>query len=438
MVDFVNRSLELSELTALAERGGLVVVYGRRRVGKSRLLTRWLETCGGQYAQAIEGSPAMQMEQLRRDLREGASAEGPELTPRTWVEFFELLRLEGPRAVCIDEFPYLVLADPSLPSVVQRFVDHRMPKGMTLILAGSSLRMMHDTFLNRAAPLFGRAAKLLPVRPMSYLSFAESVGDVATARTTFEKFSLVGGVPKYWEFVRPRASAVELAERLFFGFAPYFGEEPARLLKDEGIQGQNPLSVLEAVGRGAAKPSEIAARLGTAQSNLTRIFEALVDASLLTREIPFGESSRTTKRVLYRIADPALRFHFHVYSPHRTRWAHYEPGEKARLVATHVGPVFEAWYRAAHPGSGRYWEGEREFDVVRLETTRGKTRPIVSELKWGEVTKAERARLEERTALAWAASAPGKKYGPCEVEIVDSTLLKDAPRMKRLCAAQEG
>ncbi len=298
------------------------------------------------------------------------------------------------------------------------------------------MRMMHDTFLNRSAPLFGRAAKLLPVRPMSYLSFAEAVGDAPTARTTFEKFSLV----KCAQVLGVRAPAglgggafgaavlrLRALLRRGAGAAP----------QGRGNPGQNPLSVLEAVGRGAAKPSEIAARLGTAQSNLTRIFEALVDAALLAREIPFGESSRTTKRVLYRIADLALRFHFFMYIPASPPLAHYDAEEKARLVATHVGPVFEAWYRAAHPGSGGRWEGPREFDVVPWRL--GAVRPAHRErAKWGEVTKAERARLEERTALAWAASAPGKKYGPCEVEIVDSTLLKDAPRMKRLCNRPRG
>lgn len=436
MTDFVNRRRELSELDALAEGGGLVVVHGRRRVGKSRLLTHWLAKHGGRYAQAIEGPPEMQIEQLRRDLQGDASTE---MVPRTWVEFFELLRLEGGGGVvCIDEFPYLVLADRTLPSVVQRFVDHKMPKGMMLVLSGSSMRMMHDTFLHRAAPLFGRAKKLLPVRPMSYLAFAAAVGNRPTARATFEQFALVGGIPKYWEFVRPRASAVQLAESLFFGFAPYFSDEPARLLKDEAIHGQNPLSVLEAIGRGATKPSEIAARVGTAQNNLTRVLEALVEASLLEREIPFGESLRSTKRVLYRIADPALRFHFHVYSPHRTRWSRYGEAEKRELVTGHVGPVFEHWIRSAHPESARYWERDRagtiEFDAVRLETSRGKTRAIVTEVKWAELSAVEKIRIEERITLRWNASALAKKHGACEVEVVDSTLLKDAAAVKRLGA----
>ncbi len=239
--DFINRARELKELQAQRARGGLLVVYGRRRVGKTRLLTHWLRGHRGAYSQAIEGLPAMQLEQVYRDLKADGLILRGELAPKSWVELFELLSFEtGKTSVCLDEFPYLVAADPALPSVVQRFVDHKMPKGMTLVLAGSSLRMMHDMFLHRAAPLYGRASKLLPISPMNYLAFAEACGLRAAQRDTFAKFAIVGGIPKYWEFVEPKRTAVDLAETLFFGFAPYFNEEPARLLRDEGIAGIGP------------------------------------------------------------------------------------------------------------------------------------------------------------------------------------------------------
>ena len=435
MTTFVNRIREMDELTALAARGGLVVISGRRRVGKTRLLSHWLRTNHGVFAQAIEGAPEIQLDQLMRDFQAGSAVLSTSIEPKNWSEFFEMIhlaKLTGP--VCIDEFPYLVESDPTLPSVIQRFIDHKMPKGMTLILAGSSLRMMHSTFLDRSAPLYGRARKILRIAPMSYEAFTKACGEKLSAKTSFEKFSLVGGIPKYWEFCDSKASPIALAEALFFGFAPYFSEEPSRLLRDEGIAGMNPLSVLEAIGRGAAKPSEIAAKMGVAQPNLTRILDALVDASIISRTLPFGESSRATKRVLYRIADPALRFHFHVYSPHRARWQGYRQDKKQELLATHVGPMFEQWWRETHAGSSPYWEASVEFDSVRLDERAGTTRAIVTELKWGELTAADRIRLEERVRMQWNASSLFAKYGPCEVEVIDSTFFKDTVAVKSLCA----
>src|SRR5215472_3350927 len=135
---------------------------------------------------------------------------------------------------------------------------------------------------------------------------------------------------------------------------PYFDQEPARILRDEGISGLNALSLLEAIGRGAERPSEMAARLGTAQTNLPRLLQQLLDASVLKRSLPFGESPRSTKRTLYRIQDPALRFWFGVYSPHRSRWHQYSPQEKQKLLQDHTATVFEDYCRSQFPDSARY------------------------------------------------------------------------------------
>jgi len=94
--------------------------------------------------------------------------------------------------------------------------------------------MMNDLFLNRSAPLYGRARKLLHVQPMSYAAFCRACRLNPAQTESFSRFALLGGIPKYWEFVDPEVAAVDLAEELFFGFAPYLDQEPARILRDEG------------------------------------------------------------------------------------------------------------------------------------------------------------------------------------------------------------
>ena len=162
-LQFVNREPELRELEAAARKGGLLVVYGRRRIGKTRLLRHWLETRGGLYSQAIEAQRDLQIQQVFQDLRTRLETQ---IVPKTWQEFLEILTLQEKRwTLCLDEFPYLTTVDASLPSQLQKWVDHSLPGGCLLILAGSSTRMMHDLFLHRAAPLYGRATKLLQVQP---------------------------------------------------------------------------------------------------------------------------------------------------------------------------------------------------------------------------------------------------------------------------------
>ncbi len=425
-LSFTNRTAELRELDAAADAGGLMVVFGRRRVGKTRLLAQWLKPRGGLYSQAIEGAKELQLEQVFRDLQAGLETS---LMPKTWAELFELLGLQKkPWILCLDEFPYLTASDPTLPSVLQRWLDHGRPRHCLLILAGSSTRMMNDLFLNRGAPLYGRARKLLHVQPMNYGAFCRACHLAPEAMESFTRFSLVGGIPKYWEFVGQKASAIDLANELFFGFAPYLDQEPARILRDEGVAGMNAISLLEAIGRGAEKPSEMAARLGTVQANLSRLLQQLLDASLLERDIPFGESLRSTKRTLYGIQDPTLRFWFRTYSPHRTRWHSYDKKEKTKLLDDHASTVFEDFCRRQHPEAARYWESNLEFDFVRSGADEAGSRSlIISEVKWKLLTPSEKIGIERQLAEAWSLCALRNKYPKVALEVIDPSILASLP-----------
>jgi hypothetical protein len=420
ILPFVNRAEELRELDAARKHGGLLVVYGRRRIGKTRLLRDWLKRNGGWYSQAIEAQRAVQIQQIFEDVSPGLSTK---LTPKTWSELLELLALQKPPWIlCVDEFPYLTAVDPTLPSRLQAWLDHALPEGCLVILAGSSQRMMSELFLQRAAPLYGRANKLLHVRPMDYAAFCDARAQDPRMAESFEKFACVGGVPKYWEFVEVSASAVELADSLYFDFAPYMEQEPQRILRDEGVAGLNALAVLEAVGRGAERPSEIAARLGTAQPNLSRLFAQLIDASILHRELPYGESARSTKRTSYRISDPTLRFWFRVFSPHQSRWAGYALATKRKLVHDHASTVFEDHCRARFPGSGRYWERSFEFDLVAPDPDDG-ARLLVAEIKWRRVSASERKQLLQALEIKWRSSGLAARHQQVRFEVLDSRFL---------------
>jgi AAA+ ATPase superfamily predicted ATPase len=420
-LDFVNRIKEQSELASAARKGGLLVIFGRRRVGKSRLLRHWLSANGGIYTQAIEGPQEMQIRQVFEDIK---GQLGTQITPKTWRELLEVLSLQKkPWTLCIDEFPYLTAVDASLPSQLQRWIDQSIPKGCLLILAGSSTRMMNDLFLNRAAPLYGRAHKLLHVKPMDYAAFCDACGLKPADMASFEQFSLVGGIPKYWEFVEKGADAVALAEALYFDFAPYMEQEPQRILRDEGVIGANAVSVLEAVGRGAERPSEIATRLGTAQTNLSRLLQQLLDASVLERELPYGESVRTTKKILYRIADPTMRFWFRVYSPHQSRWMNYPAEEKQKLIHDHASTVFEDSCRSRFPGATRHWEKDIELDLVAPDPDSPKSL-IVAEIKWRKFSAAERRHVQSQLESKWHRCSLKPKHPQVRFEVFDASEIK--------------
>lgn len=419
-LDFVNREAELHELDAAAKRGGLLVVYGRRRVGKTRLLEQWLQVREGLYSQAIEAQRDLQIQQVYQDLRPRLDTQ---IVPKTWPELLEILALQKRRWVlCLDEFPYLTAVDTSLPSQLQKWLDHSLPAGCLLILAGSGTRMMHDVFLHRAAPLYGRATKLLHVQPMDYAAFCRACKQRPESVESFEKFACVGGIPKYWEFVEPGRNVVALAESLYFDFAPYMEQEPQRILRDEGIAGLNAMAMLEAVGRGAERPSEIAARLGTAQTNLSRLLQQLLDSSILTRELPFGESVRSTKKILYRIHDPTMRFWFRVYSPHRTLWRTYEARQKRKLIHDQAATVFEDYCRARFPGAQRYWERNIELDLVAPDPEDGE-RLLVAEVKWGRLSAAQRKNVLRQLEGKFSDCSLRIGHSRVRFEVLDASIL---------------
>jgi len=417
---FVNREPELKELDVATRRGGVLVVYGRRRIGKTRLLRHWLQTRDGLYSQAIEAQRDLQIQQVFQDLRAQLETQ---IVPKTWAELLEILALKSRRwTLCLDEFPYLTAVDTSLPSQLQKWVDHSLPDGCLLVLAGSSTRMMHDLFLHRAAPLYGRATKLLHVRPMEYTAFCDACELRPAELESFEKFACVGGIPKYWEFVEAGQDIIALAESLYFDLAPYMEQEPQRILRDEGVTGLNALGVLEAVGRGAERPSEIASRLGTAQTNLSRLLQQLLDASVLARELPFGESVRSTKKILYRIADPTMRFWFRVYSPHQSLWPTYAAAQKRKLIHDHAASVFEDFCRARFIGAQRYWERGVELDLVAPDPG-DRNRLLVAEVKWRHLSIAERKNVLRQLESKWLRCALRAKHPRARFEVFDACIL---------------
>jgi uncharacterized protein len=417
---FVNRVREMRLLGALRRKGGLAIVFGRRRVGKTRLIRQWMKKITGAYSQAIEGSKEIQLDQVLEDIRPHLPGD---IRPTSWTELFSLLELSrGPWTLCLDEFPYLVAADPSLPSIIQKWWDHKKKMNISLILCGSSQRMMHRVCLDPAAPLYGRSRVILPIKPMAYGDFCKARGLDKRRAASFVIFSLVGGVPKYWEFVHARSSPLEVAQELFFGFAAYMENEPRRLLMDEQISGLSSLSVLEAIGRGAERPSEIASRQNVPQTQLSKVFYQLMDADLVRREVPFGQSERNPKNVLYKISDPSLRFWFKVFSPHQSRWPLYSVEQKEKLLFEHASTVFEDQCRALHPHAKRYWGKNVEIDIVRPSSESGNSLRI-AEVKFRKLSEHERHSLLHNLEIRWKATKLAAVSKTVDFEILDTSAL---------------
>lgn len=416
---FINRYSDLRDFEEEVNVSSLVVLMGRRRVGKTELIREWARRGGAMaYSQAIEkASMTQQIDQIWADIKNSIALD---IAPKSWEELLKLMTLPDEKLVFVlDEFPYLVASDPSLPSRIQKWLDHQCPAHITLCLAGSSQTMMRQLFFDEKSALYGRARRIFNIRPLGYRYFCEAIRINPSNQASFVLFSLVGGIPKYWQAFQSHWSPTEAAEQLFFAQNAFFDNEMLRLTSDENISSVSAMAALEAIGRGAHKPSEIAGRLGIKQTSLNKILSALVTSYIVKREIPFGESERSSKRSLYRVTDPFVRFYYSVVSPHSTRWSVYDNMTHEKLLNDHASVVFEDSYRSLFPSAARYFEGgDIEIDCVRFSD---ENTLVVSEVKFRNVDVKEKAAIIERLKHKVARSKLAKMANSYAInyEVVD-------------------
>ena len=399
---FVNRVNEINRISEFS--GALMVIFGRRRVGKTTVIKRALKENGSVfYSQAVEAAETTQLEQIRNDTNPLL----PDVPISSWTDFFKLLSRAQPATLVLDEFPYLVKTQPSLPSIIQKFLDHSCPEAMNLIVSGSSQTMMHDIFLSGSAPLYERASDILHLKPMNYKYFCEAKKLDPHEESSYLFYSVVGGVPKYWEFLDVGNSIVEEVERLFFESGSRLEYEPERLLKDENIVGEQGKAILEIIGRGAHRPSEIAKRLGVKQTSLSKPLQLLRNSSLVERQVPFGTSERDSKKSLYKIEDHVLLFWYSCFSPHRTRWFEYANDKKIKLIRDHASRTIESDFRSSFRYASPYWESNIEFDSVRPF---GEKSVVVSEIKFRHLSSKDREKIRNELQQSYKVSALAKNY----------------------------
>jgi AAA+ ATPase superfamily predicted ATPase len=405
---FVDRQRELARLRRSFDGapGAMVCVWGRRRLGKSRLVREAVSGRPHVWAVGDARGPPLHREAVAREM--GRLVPGFDaVTYPSWDVLMERFWTDAPvgAVLVLDEFPEFVGPSPELAGVLQRLVDRG--HGPHLALCGSSQRMMHGLVLDATAPLFGRAQEVLKVEPMAprWLQQALSLG---SAREVVERYAVFGGVPRYWELTVPFADTRSAVSDLVLDPLGVLHDEPSRLLLDDLAEVARAASILALVGAGASRLSEIAGRIGQPASSLTRPVGRLVDLGLIQRETPFGVPARDSKRTLYTVADPLLAFWYRFVDPNRGRLG---AGALEAVAADvwsafpqHLGQRWEGlarWRVSAAPIAGgswgpatRWWgtglDGSRlELDVV---AERPDGRVLVGEAKL-KVTRREVPRL---------------------------------------------
>lgn len=383
---FIDRKQEMKRLmqAAKTEGAGLVVIWGRRRLGKSRLLTEWCQQSNGTYWVADESAPAIQRQYLAEELQ--AVFPGFADVPYPdWSSLLNRLSREARQTnwhgpLVLDEFPYLTTGAPELPSVLQRWIDREKREGgILLALSGSSQRMMMDSVLNADAPLYGRSDQILKLDPLlpGHIGYAL---DIMSPQSLLDFYTCWGGVPRYWELAQPfHEQHREAVDELVLSPLGVLHDEIERLLRQEMPSAIPLRPILDAIGMGAHKSSEIAARLQTPATSITRSLQQLQQLGYIQREVPYGENEKLSKKALYHLEDPFLRLWFQIVAPHRGSLQTASKAARLKMLDTYWPHIranaWEALCRQAVPRlgllnrqwqpAGRYWKSnESEWDVV--------------------------------------------------------------------------
>jgi len=320
--DLVDREREQRQmLEAAASPPALIVMIGRRRVGKSFLLAR---TFTDTRTVSFQGDE--QSERQHLDLLAGVAGRtllGTDaLSFATWedaLRFFGEQARREPLTVILDEFQWLKAAQGALDSIIQRHWDEWERDGVpiTLVLSGSALTLM-ERLLDRGAPLFGRATARPRLRPLDYRESAAFAG-TSDPVELLRRWAVLGGTPQYQLWAGEGALEDIIAERILAKDSSLY-DDPRHLLREgEGIRDPGTyLAILGAVAKGATHHNQIAQQAKVPTGNLARKLERLEDLGYIAPRYPLAADG-VEDRSSYQIADPYFRFWFRYVANNRSR-----------------------------------------------------------------------------------------------------------------------
>ena len=393
-MDFIGRTSELATLNAELERGsGFVVIYGRRRVGKTTLIKEFIKDKRAFYFLATTESEAQSMKRFAGVL--SRTIKNPMLSKVTftdWLDLFQVVADDHPdekKVLVIDEFPYLVKTNPDFPSILQNAWDEVLKDhNVMLILCGSLISMMKKHALAYDSPLYGRRTAQIRLMPLQFtdvyaaqnLSFEQAV----------EQYAITGGVPKYMEFFQTEEPLVEQIRRVVLSKNGFLYEEPDFLLNEEVQTPINYFSVLKAISDGNHKLSKIGMTMEQDTSAITPYLKTLIDLGFVTKNVPITEKNpERSRKSLYYVSDNFIRFWFRYVYPFKGELEL----DNQQIVLDEMGKDFKQKFVAfayesicrnifaelCHKGQidfapsriGSYWrndnEGDTEIDVAAVD-----------------------------------------------------------------------
>jgi uncharacterized protein len=405
-MDFINRHKEIELLQDCCKRkkSQFVVLYGRRRIGKTALLNHWLEKKVKKnflYWVAHRNSSTLLLKKFSQSLIPHLNTADNNFCFSDWESAIRQLFLIAQKkkfVLVLDEFPYLLEAVPEISSLLQMIWDQNHKKSqLILVLSGSHYHMMYHEFLSGKGPLYGRSTADIHLREIEFEHLGEFLPRYSNEQLV-ETFSIIGGVPKYLEMWQDHQPVLKNVEQLILSPVTLFKQEAVFLIQDEIAEPRTYLAILEAMGTGIKTPLSICQTTGLAINHIGKYLKTLLTLGFIRRVIPISASSSETKQGRYEIKDPYLRFYFTFIRPHlslqeQNRFsqlmtlikeafpAYVAQSGYEELCRRHITHLGDSGNLSFNPQQvGRLWNRKVEIDLAALCH---KTRNLIlGECKW--------------------------------------------------------
>lgn len=392
MKQFVDREQEMETLQSEYEREGssLVVLYGRRRVGKTTLISEFIKGKNAMFFLASEESEAQNRNAFKDKVAEFIDSDllrSAEI--KSWDTLFKAIidtPFDSKPVIVLDEFQYLGKANPAFPSIFQRIWEEILKdKSVMVVLCGSLISMMVSQTLSYDSPLYGRRTAQIRLKQIPFGYYHEFFPD-KNRKELIEMYAVTGGVPKYIELFSESKDIYTAIQKCVLNRSGYLYDEPHFLLQQEVSEVGSYFSIIRAIAAGNRKLADIASLLEIKATSLTKYLKTLIDLDILEREVPITEDNpEKSKKGLYKIKDNYLRFWFAFVYPNMS---FIESGHsnialtkiKQGLIKNHTAFVYEDVCRermwdlngeGAWPflftKLGSYWDSNTEIDVVALD-----------------------------------------------------------------------
>ena len=418
---FIDRTDELRILENRYEsnRPEFVIIYGRRRVGKTELVLNFIKNKPNVYFLAEERQDAENLREMQEMMGEFIGDDEFKLIRfDNWVDLFKgfLKRAEKRSVIIIDEFPYLIKKNPAIPSEFQKIWDLYLSKSnMVLILIGSSISMM-EGLLGRKSPLYGRRTGQLEIKPIGIFDVKEFLPKYSI-EDHINVYSCVDGIPLYLKQFSDKLPFYGNIKRVFLNRDALLYSEAEILLKQEFREPANYFSILRALSFGYTRHNEIVDYTSLDKTIISKYIQNLERIKIIRREYPVTERKEKRKNARYTFTDNYFRFWFRFIYPNKTLIEKGEAGQVIRAIkqdyGSYLGHIFEdvgrefLWKVVPFQFTkiGRWWHKDKEIDLVGISE---QAREIgFFEVKWKSLSKRESLRilteLKERSTLVdWA------------------------------------